>query len=544
MDLWKKCFERVKDAIEIAKLNKKDINEIILVGGSTRIPKIRQMVEDFFGKEPLRNIDPDEVVAYGATLAAYLTDLDIKDTTSKNIGISIGGEKIYTIIPRGLEIPLDRKNLLRFEKEYTLRGKKIPEKITIKIYEGNSDKVSENKFLEKFTVELNKKDKEQKIKITMRLKHNSILKVNAKVNDGKDNVIKINMDINEDSEKREEKQGRYVLKTSSSFIGVDLGTITSCVGIMNDNKIAILEDLENGSGLIPSVVCFTNEVIYVGDSAIDIEEYCKSTIYESKRLIGHKWNDEIIEEDIKRSNVNIIKDKSWYVQYSFKINNEEIKKYPEEISLEILKYIKKEVEIKINKKINNIVITIPAHYNDNKKSIINKICEQSGFKEIKMINEPTAAGIAYLYEIQSDKLKTILIFDIGGGNFGISILKIKGNEYKVLASEGEEHLGGEDFNRKLFDYVIKEIKKDQRFKYINLEKKDSENQEEEKKRLHNLFRIKKAVESLKNDLSKMKEPQLFIEDMNVSNDFKLRIKREQFNKLCEKIWEKIFKKLN
>ena len=222
---------------------------------------------------------------------------------------------MYTIIPRGLKIPLDRKNLLRFEKEYTLRGKKIPEKITIKIYEGNSDKVSENKFLENFSVELNKKDKEQKIKISMRLNHYSILKVNAKVNDGKDNVIKINMDINEDSEKREEKQGRYVLKTSSSFIGADLGTITSCVGIMNDNKIAILEDLENGSGLIPSVVCFTNEVIYVGDSAIDIEEYCKSTIYESKRLIGHKWNDEIIEEDIKRSNVNIIKDISGYVQY-------------------------------------------------------------------------------------------------------------------------------------------------------------------------------------------------------------------------------------
>ena len=236
MNLWKKCFERIEDAIEIAKLNKKDINEIILVGGSTRIPKIRQMVEDFFGKEPLRNIDPDEVVAYGATLAAYLKNLDIKDTTSKDIGISIGGEKIYTIIPRGLEIPLDRKNLLRFEKEYTLRGKKIPEKITIKIYEGNSDKVSENKFLEKFTVELNKKDKEQKIKITMWLKHNSILKVNAKVNDGKDNVIKINMDINEDSEKREEKNDE---KSSSSFISVDLGTTTSFVGLMNNNKIEI-----------------------------------------------------------------------------------------------------------------------------------------------------------------------------------------------------------------------------------------------------------------------------------------------------------------
>ena len=242
MDLWKKCFERVKDAIEIAKLNKKDINEIILVGGSTRIPKIKQMVKDFFEKEPLRNIDPDEVVAYGATLAAYLKNLDIKDTTSKNIGISIGGEKMYTIIPRGLPIAFVGKNLLRFEKEYILRGKKIPEKITINIYEGNSDKVSENKFLENFTVELNKKDKEKKIQISMILDHNSILKVNAKVIDGKDNEIKINKDTNEDSEKREEKNDE---KSSSSFIGVDLGTTTSCFGIMNDNnEIEIYKILE------------------------------------------------------------------------------------------------------------------------------------------------------------------------------------------------------------------------------------------------------------------------------------------------------------
>ena len=222
-------------------------------------------------------------------------------------------------------------------------------------------------------------------------------------------------------------------KSSSSFIGVDLGTTTSCVGIMNDNnKIEILQNRGNGSRLIPSVVCFTNETIYVGDSAINIGGYSKSKIYESKRLIGHKLDDKIIQEDIKRSNVKIIKDESGYIQYSFKKkNNEEIKKYPEDISLEILKYIKKEVEIKINKKINNIVITIPAHYNNNTKSIIEKICKEAEFKKIKMINEPTAAGIAYLYEIKSDKLKTILIFDIGGGNFGISILKIKGNEYKV-----------------------------------------------------------------------------------------------------------------
>ena len=195
MNLWKKCFERIEDAIEIAKLNKKDINEIILVGGSTRIPKIRQMVEEFFEKEPLRNIDPDEVVAYGATLAAYLKDLAIKDTTSKNIGISVGGGKMDTIIPRGLQIPYVGKNLLRFEKDYILGGKKNPEKLTINIYEGNSPKVSENTFLQRFTIELDKKENEKKITISMILDHNSILKVKAKVNDGKDNEIKIKMDI-------------------------------------------------------------------------------------------------------------------------------------------------------------------------------------------------------------------------------------------------------------------------------------------------------------------------------------------------------------
>ena len=107
------------------------------------------------------------------------------------------------------------------------------------------------------------------------------------------------MHINEDSEKREEKNDE---KSSSSFISVDLGTTTSFVGLMNNNKIEILDNHGNGSKCIPSVVCFTNEDIYVGDSAIDIEGYSKSTIYESKRLIGHKLKDKIIEEDIKRSN--------------------------------------------------------------------------------------------------------------------------------------------------------------------------------------------------------------------------------------------------
>ena len=229
--------------------------------------------------------------------------------------------------------------------------------------------------------------------------------------------------------------------------------------------------------------------------------------------------------------MKIIKDKRGYVQYSFEKNNEEIKKYPEEISLEILKYLKKEAETKINKKINNIVITIPAHYDDNQKSKIKQICEQSGFKEIKMINEQTAAGIAYLYETQSDKLKTILIFDIGGGNFGISILKIKGNEYKVLASEGEEHLGGEDFNRKLFDYVKEEIKKDQRFKKINLNNNDI------------LTKIKNEIRRLTIHLFKNEKARLLIVNLDNNNDFELEMNIKTYTTLCKDLWNKMDIKL-
>ena len=121
-----------------------------------------------------------------------------------------------------------------------------------------------------------------------------------------------------------------------------------------------------------------------------------------------------------------------------------------------------------NKEIKKVVIGVPAHFNKLQREATIKAAEEAGFEDIKLINEPTAAAIAYGDIIKSDKERKVLIFDLGGGTFDVTIVKIKGNEYNVLASLGEEHLGGEDFNQRIIKYVMEEIKKDKRFKFKNI----------------------------------------------------------------------------
>ena len=186
-DLFEKCFVKVDETLKFAKLDKKEIDEIILVGGSSRTPKIQEMVEKYFGKKPLQNITVDEVVANGATLFSNQNnDLIINDITFNNIGIAVKG-KLNVIIPKGTILPLRGKNLLKFEKEYIITGKN--EEIAIRIYEGNNEKISDNNFLGDFKIKCNGKN--ETFKISMIIDYNSILNVEASTNDKKLNSIKI-----------------------------------------------------------------------------------------------------------------------------------------------------------------------------------------------------------------------------------------------------------------------------------------------------------------------------------------------------------------
>ena len=186
-DLFEKYFVKVDETLKFAKLDKKEIDEIILVGGSSRTPKIQEMVEKYFGKKPLQNIPVDEVVAYGATLFSNQNnDLIINDITFNNIGIAVKG-KLSVIIPKGTILPLRGNNLLKFEKEYIITGKN--EVITIRIFEGNNEKISDNNFLGEFKIKCNGNN--ETFKISMIIDYNSILNVEASTNDKKLKSIKI-----------------------------------------------------------------------------------------------------------------------------------------------------------------------------------------------------------------------------------------------------------------------------------------------------------------------------------------------------------------
>ena len=222
------------------------------------------------------------------------------------------------------------------------------------------------------------------------------------------------------------------------IIGIDLETTYSCLGIMRNWQIQIIQD-QTGTRIIPSIVCFKKKESLIGITAQNnMIEYYNSTIFDNKRLIGHKFSYSNIKKEMEYLPMKIIEDeKTGYPLYLIKINNEELKFSPEDISSFILKYLKNYSEIyEGNKKIENVIITVPAHFNNlQRQSTINS-AKKAGFKNIKIINEPTAAAIAYANTFKSVNEKIILIFDLGGGTFDCSILKYKKNEYNVLASFG------------------------------------------------------------------------------------------------------------
>ena len=193
-DLWEKCLKKIEHALRLTNLKKEKIDEIILVGGSTKIPKVKEMVKNFFnGKEPLENVNALEIVAKGAVLAAY-SDIKVNDVTSKAIGIQIGDGKMDIIIPTKTVLPRINEKKLKYIKEYTLRRNDSVKTKEINIYQGNEENVSENELLGKFTVQLMEINQDIRVKITMFLDYNSILLVEAFVNNEKNVETKLKIE--------------------------------------------------------------------------------------------------------------------------------------------------------------------------------------------------------------------------------------------------------------------------------------------------------------------------------------------------------------
>ena len=295
------------------------------------------------------------------------------------------------------------------------------------------------------------------------------------------------------------------------IIGIDFGTTNSSSAMFINNKLEIIRDKITGKGIIPSVVCYMeNNEVLVGDVSKQKQiEYSQSTIFQSKRYIGHLFNDQEVLYDVvhKRIYVTITEDeKTKKAMYVLKIEKEKDKtKFPEDVASEIIKYIKQSAEKHLNNilhnqiTIKNAVITVPTHFNDYRIDTVIEAFYKADLNVVKVIKEPEVIGIAYGY-FHKKKLTTILRIDIGGEIFGMSILKIKGDQYEFINSIGNSHLGGDDFEKLLRDYIVDQIEKENRFDLDFSKAKKHKN----KKWVRVLLKIKEETSKVISELSKQK----------------------------------------
>ena len=241
--------------------------------------------------------------------------------------------------------------------------------------------------------------------------------------------------------------------TDDYIIGIDLGTTNSCVGVWKNDRVEIISNIM-GKRVTPSYVCYkSNTQIIVGEQAKDqIIKNIKNTIYDTKRLIGRNFSDEIVQNDIKLWSFSVKGDDKDKPIIEVTINKEKKIFYPEQVAAQILGALKKDAEDYLGKEVKNAVITVPAYFNNSQRQSTIDAGRIAGLNVIRTINEPTAAAIAYGLENKSNEKRKVLIFDFGGGTFDITIINIKNNEFDVITSQGDSHLGGEDIDTKISEY--------------------------------------------------------------------------------------------
>ena len=247
----------------------------------------------------------------------------------------------------------------------------------------------------------------------------------------------------------------------SKIIGIDLGTTNSCVAVIENGVSKVIENSE-GARTTPSIVAYTNDEILVGAGAKrQAVTNPKNTIYASKRLIGRKFKEDAVQKDIDLMPYNIVEAKNgdaW-----IQANGKELA--PPQISAEVLRKMKKTAEDYLGVEVTQAVITVPAYFNDSQRQATKDAGKIAGLEVLRIINEPTAAALAYGVDKTDKKDRKVAVYDLGGGTFDISIIEIANvdgdKQIEVLSTNGDTFLGGEDFDNRIMDYLVSEFKKDQ-----------------------------------------------------------------------------------
>jgi L1 cell adhesion molecule like protein len=236
-------------------------------------------------------------------------------------------------------------------------------------------------------------------------------------------------------------------------VGIDLGTTYSCVGVWQNDRVEIIAN-DQGNRTTPSYVAFNETERLIGDAAKNqVAMNAFNTVFDAKRLIGRKFTDSAVQSDMKHWPFKVTSGVGGKPTIHVQYRGEEKTFAAEEISSMVLIKMKEIAEAYLGKDVNNAVVTVPAYFNDSQRQATKDAGSIAGLNVLRIINEPTAAAIAYGLDKKGDE-RNVLIFDLGGGTFDVSLLTIEEGIFEVKATAGDTHLGGEDFDNRMVDYFL------------------------------------------------------------------------------------------
>ncbi|XP_060083247.1 heat shock protein 70 B2-like [Ylistrum balloti] len=304
----------------------------------------------------------------------------------------------------------------------------------------------------------------------------------------------------------------------ATAIGIDLGTTYSCVGVFQHGKVEIIAN-DQGNRTTPSYVAFSETERLIGDAAKNqVAMNPENTIFDAKRLIGRKFDDQTVQSDMKHWSFRVV-DCGGKPKLQVQCKGETKQFNPEEVSSMVLTKLKETAEGYLGQKVKNAVITVPAYFNDAQRQATKDAGFIAGLNVLRIVNEPTAAALAYGLDKNLKGEKNVLIFDLGGGTFDVSVLSIdEGSMFEVRSTAGDTHLGGEDFDNRVVSHFIQEFKR--------------KHGKDMSKNSRAVRRLRTSCERAKRTLSNSSEASIEIDALFDGVDFYSKLTRARFEDLC------------